>query len=299
MRLYTQNGVKLSIVTPVYNGAATLRETIESVLSQEGDFELEYFVIDGGSTDSTARIARECAARDKRLTVVSESDNGMYDAVNKGFARATGDIMAWINADDVYLPGTFQTMVKVFSSLPEVAWAKGRTVFIDQSGKRTGVAPCYVFNKSWIESGIYGRNAYFINQDSVFWRKSLWEKAGPINSNLRLAGDYDLWIKFAKYTDLWSIDFEASCFRTRAGQLSESQKAVYQREQLEIAPPVGFLYQFARAFFWAKAKLGKSSENFFLCLYPMLFWNRKKYYIALENGEPVMKPVNSYRTNER
>ncbi|HEY4500327.1 MAG TPA: glycosyltransferase, partial [Candidatus Paceibacterota bacterium] len=99
--------MKFSIVTPVYNGQAHIRETIESVLSQEGDFEIEYFIMDGGSTDATVEIVLEYASRDKRVSVFSEKDSGMYDAVNKGFFKATGDVYAYINSDDVYEPGAF------------------------------------------------------------------------------------------------------------------------------------------------------------------------------------------------
>src|SRR3989344_2070174 len=160
--------MKFSIVTPVYNGQAHIRETIESVLSQEGDFEIEYFIMDGGSTDSTVKIAREYESRDKRVSVISEKDVGMYDAVNKGFLKATGDVYAYINSDDVYEPGAFATVTSIVSKYPDILWLKGISSVMDASSNISRILPCYVYKREWIEKGIYGRNGPVIGPASAF-----------------------------------------------------------------------------------------------------------------------------------
>lgn len=297
--------MKFSIVTPTYNAEAFLEKAIESVLSQKGGFEIEYIVMDGGSSDSTVEIARRYEAliksggyqigcRGIAMSVVSEKDAGMYDAINRGFGRATGDVYAWINADDSYLPGALEAIDRAMEAFPQIEWIKGRTVFTDEQGRRTGVSPCCMFNRSWIQRGIYGRNAYFINQDSVFWRRSLWEKAGPIDASLKLAGDYDLWIKLSRYAELWSLNLETSAFRTRKGQLSENEGA-YRAEQRRVSAPGGLLYYVVKAFFWGKSSLGESFEPLFRLAYPVLFWKRKREYVTIVDSRPIIRPVSSYR----
>ena len=112
-----QPAPRISVVTPSFNQSAFLEETLRSVLDQ-GYPNLEYIVIDGGSTDASADIIRKHAGR---ITCwVSEKDQGQYDAINKGFARSTGEIMAWLNSDDKYLPWTFSVVGEIFASRPEV-----------------------------------------------------------------------------------------------------------------------------------------------------------------------------------
>jgi glycosyltransferase involved in cell wall biosynthesis len=203
--------MKLSIVTPTYNSEKYLKDTIESVLSQAGDFDIEYIFADGGSSDGTLKIIEyykdqidtgryKIYCNSIEIKYFSEKDFGMYDAINKGFNLATGEIYAWINSDDVYLQGAFQIICTTFGKFPEIKWLKGITSFIkddDLSIFKKGVP--YIYSQDWITRGIYGRDTYFIQQDSVFWRKELWTMSGGANSKLKLAGDYDLWIRFAKH----------------------------------------------------------------------------------------------------
>ena len=296
--------MKFSIITPVFNMEEHISETIKSVLSQKGDFEIEYIVIDGCSQDSTLDIVKsfELQILDKKMPLlckgismrhISEKDTGMYDALNKGFATASGDVVAWINADDTYLDGAFQTIYRAFKSFPEIEWLKGKTVFVDSNSKRTSVSPCYIFNKKWIQNGIYGRNAYFINQDSVFWRMSLMQKIGLINTENKLAGDYELWIKLSQYAELWSVNAEVSTFRKRDGQLSNNENS-YRKEQFKIKPKNKYHF-FIKLFFRLKSLFGKKGEFIFFYLYPLLFWRRKKEYIKIENNDPKLEKVFSYR----
>ena len=238
--------MKLSIVTPVYNSAKFLAETIESVINQKGDFYIEYRIIDNSSIDASIEIANKykkllaenpylIQCNGINIDIVSELDDGMYDAINKGFEKATGDIYAWINADDIYLPGAFATIVKVFTSYEDTHWLKGVTSYITEESTIWKVGSCLLYSQAWIQTGIYGRDLYFIQQDSVFWRAWLWKQSGGIDTNYKLAGDYYLWVKFSKLAPLISVRAWVSCFRRVHGQLSSDHKT-YQEEVNIISP---------------------------------------------------------------
>jgi glycosyltransferase involved in cell wall biosynthesis len=238
--------MKFLIITPVFNGERFIAEAIESVLSQEGEFEIEYRVLDGGSNDRTVEIIRlyaeaiERGSRTIRCAKVtmfysSQKDAGMYSAINRGFSEGVGDVLAWINADDVYLPGAFAAMANVFGRHPEVSWVKGVTSYIDEASKVRERGRCFLYDQEWLKRGVYGTGAYFVQQDSVFWRYSLWKKHGPILNSLQLAGDYFLWTRFALSAPLISVDFPVSCFRKVKGQLSESS-ARYHAECKKVLP---------------------------------------------------------------
>ena len=140
--------IKFSIVTPTYNADKHLDQTISSVLSQQGDLDVEYIIVDNESTDNTLAIAEDYKAQLGRLNsrrragqlsmkIVSKKDNGMYEAINRGFSMATGEIFAWINADDIYQPDAFTKVASVFSTLPEVKWLKGITSYIDERRRKS------------------------------------------------------------------------------------------------------------------------------------------------------------------
>lgn len=293
--------MKFSIVTPVYNGERHIAETIESVLSQEGDFEIEYFIQDGDSTDGTLDTVRSYEERLVRgnypvrcagvtLAHASEKDGGMYDAINRGFAHATGDVYAYINADDYYLPGAFAAIAKTFEQFPDIAWLKGITSVAGTDGTQTG--DCLLYNQSWIRRGIYGRNAYFIHQDSVFWKSGLWEKSGGLRGDLRYAGDYDLWIRFAAHAPLWSLNRAVSVFRKRPGQLSEDMTS-YRAEQQRISSEAGLLNLLVKLFFWLSAR-GTLLKRLCHALYPFVFWGRNRYYVAMTDGNLALARAKSF-----
>lgn len=226
-------------MTPTFNSSRYLAESIESVLAQSGDFCVEYIFVDNFSTDDTLKIIQlyqqkllskkiNIRCNDIVIKIISEKDKGMYDALAKGFSVATGDVFAWINSDDIYLPGAFNTVKEIFLRYAEISWLKGVTSYIDIDSNRTERGKNFLYNRAWIRKGLYGRLLYFIQQDSVFWRKSLYFKTPGIDRDLKLAGDYDLWLKFAQHTPLYSIDQEFSCFRKRAGQLSENLKDYFK-----------------------------------------------------------------------
>lgn len=298
--------MRFSIVTPSYNKGRFIGETIESVLSQEGDFEIEYIIQDGGSTDDTIDIiksydellrAHSYPIKCGRVTLswYSEKDTGMYDAINKGFAHAMGDILAYINADDVYIPGAFQKIAATFRAFPEIAWLTGTISTIDADSKTLGREPCRIYNQKWIAMGIYGRNAYFITQDSVFWRKELWQKLEHIDTQFTLAGDYYLWVHFAAFAPLWSLNVNVSSFRKTPGQLSENMTR-YRDEQARISKPRGLLAFIVKLFFWLSSR---SRTPFytktFLFLYRICFPSRNRQYIEMDkHAIPHIKDAYSH-----
>ena len=254
-----QPTIKFSIVTPTFNAEKYLAQTIASVIGQQGDFDIEYIIVDNESTDRTLGIVEEYLARMGRinsdrqaghvsLSLVCKKDRGMYEGINRGFSIADGDLFAWINADDLYLPGAFEKVAQVFAAMPQVKWLKGITSYIDEQGRSLSAGKCYLYAQELIRRGLYGREAYFIQQDSVFWRAALWRNAGGLNETFRLAGDYELWMRFAEREALYTLNSPVSCFRKASGQLSENM-ANYREEQQRIERPCSLHDMCLRGFF--------------------------------------------------
>ncbi|MFV0468532.1 MAG: glycosyltransferase family 2 protein [Dysgonomonas sp.] len=212
------NYPKISIVTPVYNSVDFLEETILSVISQNYP-NLEYIIIDGGSTDGSLDIIRKY--EDKLSYWISEPDNGMYDAIQKGFDRATGDIMTWLNSDDMHLPKSLWNVAQIFCDIPNIEWIMGIPIRYNQDGLCVEVIDkdCCLWSRLRF---VVGDNKY-IQQESCFWKRDLWNKAGKhINSTYKLAGDFELWTRFFEYSKLYTINTALSGFRVHENQLSKS-----------------------------------------------------------------------------
>jgi glycosyltransferase involved in cell wall biosynthesis len=280
-----------TIVTPAYNSEKYIGNTIDSVLQQEGHFAIEYFIYDAQSTDTTLEIVRQYQkqlasgtlrprCQSLKIHFVSEPDVGMYDAINKGFGRGQGDIYAWINADDIYLPGAFQKMAEIFTQHSEVQWCKGITSYIDQNSVRILKGRCFLYYQKWIAMGLYGTELPFVQQDSVFWRADLWRKAAPIDTCLKLAGDFWLWTQFAKFAKLYSVNSEVSCFRRTPGQLSSN----IEQYRAECAP-----------FVRANAKLREKTRRFLKFETRLPRWLRPMVYLCIFRHIPG--PLLRYRDN--
>ncbi len=294
--------MKFSIVTPVYNLQDFIAETIQSVLSQKGNFEIEYIVIDDGSKDLSATVAESYAKKISNgsypiscnsitLRVIRQENSGMYEAINRGFAQCSGDIYAWINADDLYQPGALAAAADVFTAFPDIQWLKGNCTSIDTDGTRLTEGACHIYKQRWLRLGIYGQESYFVQQDSVFWRRELWQKVAPMPKTYRSAADYWLWIHMAKHAPLWSVNIPISCFRKREGQISKGISN-YKKEQWDARSHRPLEAWGARLFFAPQTRLGKPFEKFFLWLYPLFFGRQE--YIERIDGVLVKKIAKSY-----
>jgi len=179
----------VSIVTPSYNQARFLEETIRSVLAQDYP-RLEYIIVDGASTDGSLEIIQNYA--DRLAWWVSEPDQGQTDAINKGFSKAKGEILAWLNSDDTYRPGAVSAAIKCLLQYPEYGLVYGGADFIDEKGDLIGRFPARQTDYRRLMQGYV-----HIPQQAAFFRASFWRKVGPLDPSFYFAMDYDLWVRIA------------------------------------------------------------------------------------------------------
>ncbi len=238
---------RVSIVTPSYNQGAFIGETMESVLSQSGDFEIEYLVMDGGSTDGSVQVIRGYADRVMRdwpaacarvsITWVSQRDRGQPDAINQGLRRANGDILGYINSDDVYYPGAFERVVREFAARPEVDFVYGNGDLIDKEGRWLRDWVSRPFNCSVLASYDFLRNGFrnYIMQPATFWRKGVLDRIGYFDETFHYALDLEYWIRAGRSgLTLHHIPHKLAKFRTWPDTKTLSSPAVFWEDQLEI-----------------------------------------------------------------
>lgn len=214
---------RITIVTPSLNQAAYLENAIISVLSQDYP-NLEYIVIDGGSSDGSVEIIKKYAGR--LAFWCSESDRGQSHAINKGFAKATGDILAWLNSDDYYQPHTLHTVAKSFRDAPDTVMVYGDYYVLYPDG-RAVLKPKIAFD--W---NICLYCYLMIPQASAFWRRDAYEAVGGLREDLHYIMDYDLFLKLARYypTAIRQILTPLSTFRVHQYSKSVSLKEQFTRE---------------------------------------------------------------------
>jgi glycosyltransferase involved in cell wall biosynthesis len=216
------------MVTAVRNGAHFIEDTIRSVISQ-GYPNLEYIIVDGVSTDGTLDIIRKY---EKNITWwVSQPDKGVYDALNTGFARSTGNIMGWLNGSDQLHIKSLFIVGSVFAGLPEVEWVTGRPTGFNADGMTVLVKDLARWSRVRF---LVGANRY-IQQESTFWRRSLWNRAGgSLDATFRDAGDCELWVRFFRYAKLYSVDALIGGFRPHADAITSLTREEYERHFEEI-----------------------------------------------------------------
>jgi glycosyltransferase involved in cell wall biosynthesis len=217
----------VSIVTPSYNQGCFIRETIESVLTQNYP-NIEYWVIDGGSSDSTIAILEEYE-HDSRFHWISEPDNGQSNAINKGWSRCRGDILAWLNSDDTYLPGAIKHQVDALLSHQNCGIVYGDGVFIDQDGNHLS---------KWHSSPYNVLDLLRISlppQPTVFIHRSVGEKIGMINENYRFSMDTEYWVRASKVTDFWYEPKLIATYRLHQQSKTVGSFSGFYQDWLQIA----------------------------------------------------------------
>lgn len=217
--------VQLSIVTPSFQQAAFLPKTIDSVLRQNAA--CDYVVQDGGSTDGSIDVIDRRASQLHAWT--SEPDNGQADAIAKGFAQTRGrpeDVMAWINSDDFYLPGTLGYVADYFAQHPDVDMIYGHRVLVDENSQEIG---------RWFlpphDDEVLRLND-FVPQETMFWRRRIWDKVGGIDPSFKFAMDWDLLLRFqAAGAKIVRVPYFLACFRIHSAQKTSAQmESVGQKE---------------------------------------------------------------------
>jgi glycosyltransferase involved in cell wall biosynthesis len=184
----------VSIVTPSFNQAPFLEETIRSVLDQDYP-RIEYIVIDGGSTDGSLEIIRRHQSQLAHWS--SEEDMGQTDAINRGFSLAHGDVLAWLNSDDTYRPGAVKEAVAYLRDHPEVGMVYGHAYYVAGDGHVLAPYPTGVTDLKGLRRGVTT-----IPQQAMFFRSKLWRMVGPLDPSFYYAMDYDLWVRIAEVTPI-------------------------------------------------------------------------------------------------
>jgi glycosyltransferase involved in cell wall biosynthesis len=266
------NTPRISIITVTFNAASRLSSTFNSITSQNySDF--EWIVIDGGSTDNSVEWLR---AHDDRIAYwVSEADHGMYDALTKGFERAQGEILCWLNAGDIFLDGALSIVAEVFQQYPEASWITGINFWHLPGNKiiRCHIPPAY--DSMLITCGAYGKLLPYIQQESTFFRRTMLASADMEKfRQLKLAGDLYLWSCFAKRTNLKVVCAGLGSFCIDPGPQLSDDKAAYWREAETFLEPLTLASRF-------KALLRKPLNHAplrikkFLARQNLLLWNNE------------------------
>ena len=228
----------ISIITPSYNQARYLETTIQSVLAQDYA-RIEYIVVDGGSTDGSVELIKKYQSR--LAYWVSEKDNGQADAINKGLARAGGEILAWLNSDDYYVPNTISAAVKIFEENPDVAMLYGDMLAVDEHGQTINLLK---YGQLSLEDLLCFQ---IIGQPAVFFRRAAYEKTGGLDTTFHYLLDHHLWIRLAQHGSILHVPQTWSAARLHAEAKNRAKAAEFGREAFRILD-------------WAKSQPGLSES---------------------------------------
>lgn len=232
----------ISIVTPSYNQGHFLASTIESVISQQGDFLIDYIVMDGASSDDSPQIIRHyerllqqgswpVGCLGIRFRWLSEQDRGQTDALVKGFALAQGEILAWLNSDDTYLPGALQSAADFLAGNPDLALVYGEADYCNAEGASVG--------RYRVEDFDYQKLAYrhYICQPSTFFTREAYQAAGGLDPALHYAMDYDLFVRIARRFDCRRLPSCLATYRLHDDSKTMRDEVLfhYHEETLRLA----------------------------------------------------------------
>jgi GT2 family glycosyltransferase len=215
----------VSIITPSFNQASFLERTILSVLEQDHP-DIEYLLADGGSTDGSLEIIKRYA--DRLAWWISEKDQGQADAINKGFAHAHGEIIAWLNSDDYYLLGAVSAAVKMFEKVPQAGMIYGDMLAVDEFGRTINTLKYHQL--SLVDLLCF----QIIGQPAVFMRRSAFERAGGLDNNLHFLLDHQLWIRIAEQAGIVHVNETWAAARYHAAAKNRAQATGFSREAFRV-----------------------------------------------------------------
>ena len=225
--------MNFNVIIPVFNGGAKIERTINSIILQtsiiNGNDTFQCFVVDAASTDDTLQRIR--SINDKRINIISERDNGMYDALSKGFKASGSGVTCYLGAGEIFDLSAFQVISQVFDTYREVNWLKGRDVTRNYNLNiiNSRLPPPYY--RHLIDCGMYGTRLSVIQQESTFWRAELTNQFDlEYLKNLKLAGDFYLWKCLAKKNELYIVNTHLGSFTSEPGQLSSMVPGAYKKE---------------------------------------------------------------------
>jgi glycosyltransferase involved in cell wall biosynthesis len=223
---------KISIITPSFNQGPFIERTILSVLGQEYP-SLEYIVMDGGSLDGTIEILRKYEGR---LKWISQKDEGQADAINKGLRMATGDVIAYLNSDDVYQPGTLKKVADHFLAYPETLWLTGQCRIIDEQDREIR-QPITAYKNFLLRHYSYSLLLVTnpISQPATFWRRQVMDELGVFDKNEHFVMDYDYWLRIGKKYPPTILDDCLASFRVYTTSKTSSSYLRSFREELAVA----------------------------------------------------------------
>lgn len=223
---------KITVITPSLNQGDYINETITSVIDQ-GYPNLEYIIIDGGSTDQTLEILDRYS---DRVYWISERDRGQSHAINKGLGMANGEVIAYLNSDDIYLPGTLHKVGRFFASHSDAAWLTGRCRFIDGNGIeiRGGISS---YKNFWLFINSYQvlKVLDYISQPASFWRREVFDEFGGFDEDLQYAMDYDFSLRVGEKFKLWVLHDYLAAYRIHPSSKAGSSVAAQFEADFQIA----------------------------------------------------------------
>jgi glycosyltransferase involved in cell wall biosynthesis len=283
----------VSVVTPSYKQGQFLEFTLRSVLEQDYP-NIEYLVVDGGSTDESGNIIRRYA--DRLAYWVSEKDSGQSQAINKGLAHARGEILGWLNSDDVLLPGAISNVVAAFKENPDVDVVYGRLERIDARGQHVPTPDLpkdrAVFDKS------YALDECVVNQAGCFWRWGMMEKVGLLNENLHYSMDYEYWTRILLAGGKFlRLNQTLAQFRLSSGSKTVGQTVKMAGEGLEVIdafleqPDIAERLGLVRSQLRKQANKGRSSVSlhaFYGCVKDKKWTEAARWFVRANRYDPLV-----------